>query len=132
MTQLHRFFYYSRATAQANLRGVANIVQVGRDFTRTNAISGMLVLDGEYFCEYLEGPAPAMQMLIARLRTDPRHADMVVLLDSALPNGERQFTVWNMAFAMAQTQSLLPLLDTDGEAALAYFMAITPALEVVP
>ena len=131
MTQLHRFFYYSRATEKAHMRGVTNIVQVGNDFTRKNAISGLLVLDGEYFYEYLEGPAPAMQFLIARLRTDPRHADMVVLLDSALLNDERRFTVWNMAFAVGQAQSVQSLIGADGETALAHFMSMVPELEIV-
>ena len=113
------------------MRGVANIVQVGKAFTRSNAISGLLVLDGEYFYEYLEGPASGMQFLITRLQGDARHTDMVVLLNSELPHDQRLFTSWDMAFALAQAQKLQPLMRLDGEAALAHFMAIAPAAEIV-
>lgn len=42
-------------------------------------ITGLLVFDGQAFCQFVEGPRNAIATLLARLERDPRHLKMRVL-----------------------------------------------------
>ena len=46
--------------------------------------------------QLLEGSKPAVLSLFAKIKDDPRHRDVVVLLESETPN--RDFQQWSMGF----------------------------------
>lgn len=129
--QLQRRLYRSQLTSREHLKGIANIAQVGRAFTAAHRVSGLLVFDGLRFCEYLEGPPLAMAQLMARIETDPRHERLVHLIHAPLP-GARLFTSWGLAYVLdEETEPLSQMEGLEGEAALAYFMSLVPALDMV-
>ncbi|MBM4396770.1 MAG: BLUF domain-containing protein [Deltaproteobacteria bacterium] len=57
-------------------------------------VTGVLVTSGVLFMQVLEGPAEAVDELIAAIRADPRHSHMLVLSDEAID--ERVFADWYM------------------------------------
>jgi|SRR5579871_858919 len=67
---------------------------------RNNAqcgITGMLVYHDENFLQLIEGPGPALNQLFSKLRGDPRHQKVVLLLRERII--ERTFTDWPMGYA---------------------------------
>jgi len=77
----------------------AELEAILADSRRNNArdgITGMLLYMDGNFIQAIEGPEPAIDDLLARLRRDPRHSDLVVM--TRYPIVERQFPEWSMGF----------------------------------
>lgn len=71
--------------------------QLGLEAGRLNAldgITGLLVFNGERFCQTIEGAPAAIDDLLTRLHRDPRHTDLIILSDEAA--SERRFRSWDM------------------------------------
>lgn len=75
----------------------AEFTLLGLEAARLNAldgITGLLVFNGDRFCQTIEGAPAAVDDLVARLRRDPRHRDIVVVHEEAPEN--RRFRSWDM------------------------------------
>jgi hypothetical protein len=59
-------------------------------------VTGALYYDDRHFFQTLEGPEPAIAVLLERIRRDPRHADMRILARG--PILARRFPCWSMKF----------------------------------
>jgi hypothetical protein len=57
----------------------------------------MLWLDGANFAQVIEGDPDQVELTMERIRDDPRHADIEVLLDRSVLS--RQFGTWSMRCA---------------------------------
>lgn len=65
--------------------------------TRNNAaagITGLLLFNGQNFLQLLEGERDAVDALLDRVETDPRHSGVVVVTDIEV--AERSFPGWSM------------------------------------
>ncbi|TPW78534.1 BLUF domain-containing protein [Schumannella sp. 10F1B-5-1] len=80
------------------------LLEQSRAANRDRAITGMLLYDRGRFIQILEGPMDAVRDLLDRIREDPRHSGMRVLMDEVIDR--RQFAEWSMGF--------LPAPDADG------------------
>lgn len=96
---LKSFFYHSRLSAEFDATCVSAIIKTARTFNALHAITGLLVFDGERFCQYFEGPPEAVDELVSRLRADSRHTDFTVLISDVHPQ-TRLFPAWSMAYAV--------------------------------
>jgi hypothetical protein len=59
-------------------------------------ISGMLVYLGDRFIQLLEGKEEDVQQTFSRIKYDPRHRDLTLLLEGN--HEERIFKTWSMGF----------------------------------
>jgi hypothetical protein len=128
---LECFLYQSKLAPGFDATCVAQIVKAARSFNVGVDITGILVFDGERFCQYIEGPSYQIQTLIDRLCKDPRHVEFIPLLHRKREK-LRRFGKWSMAYALIddtevlgdigtepgdeayeKLQSLIPLLDSD-------------------
>ena len=91
---LRRLCYRSRATRPLDAAEIGALVEGAASFNAERGITGALVSAGVGYQQWLEGPADALDDLMARLRHDPRHAE-VTLLENA-PVAERAFAGWHM------------------------------------
>ena len=57
-------------------------------------VTGMLWSNGEGFAQVIEGEPDQIASTMERIRNDPRHADVEVLLDRSVLS--RQFGSWSM------------------------------------
>jgi Sensors of blue-light using FAD len=77
--------------------GAADIEAIHHSAQRANATQGvtgaLLCYDGR-FLQALEGPAAAVQAVYERIRADPRHHDVRLLIQG--PTSERLFGQWSM------------------------------------
>jgi len=92
---LYNVVYCSRATAGVDARAVDEIIATARRHNPKNGITGMLVLGSGVFMQWLEGPYDNVTALMALLRTDTRHENIVQLSESEEAR-ERLFPDWDM------------------------------------
>jgi hypothetical protein len=74
-----------------------DFAQLGIQAARLNAldgITGLLVFNGQRFCQTIEGGSDAIDHLLDRLRRDPRHEDLQIVADG--PTNLRRFRSWDM------------------------------------
>jgi hypothetical protein len=77
--------------------GEQDFHRLGLEAARLNAldgITGLLVFNGDGFCQTIEGSPEAIGDLLCRLRHDPRHSAFTILNDEAIQ--ERRFRSWDM------------------------------------
>lgn len=92
---LYSFVYCSRAAEGVDDAEVGRIVQSAQRSNLARGITGVLVFGSGVFFQWIEGPTVQMQDLIANLRGDPRHYD-VVPLDWSEEKRERLYPNWEM------------------------------------
>ncbi|WP_313312951.1 BLUF domain-containing protein [Pulveribacter sp.] len=111
---LSQFAYYSTLADGHSASCVGAIIKAARAFNATHGITGVLLFDGERFCQYIEGEPTTLDMLVQRIRQDARHKDVVTLLHEPLYGG-RRYPSWSMAFS-----------DVDEDAIIEQMIARTP------
>lgn len=87
--------YCSRAAADVDGATVAHIVSVAQRRNAEGGITGMLVFGSGVFFQWLEGPRNAVLTLMALIRSDRRHENIVQLSENEEVR-ERLFPTWEM------------------------------------
>ena len=134
--ELHHlsFVYFSKLAPDANPSCVADIVKTARGFNRQHSITGILVFDGERFCQYIEGPAQPLQGLIDRIAKDVRHTDFQPKLHAPL-EGARRFESWSMGYVLLDDLSEATPLDVlqerTGAQMIEHLQSLVPMLDAV-
>jgi hypothetical protein len=93
--QLHRICFVSRIHPELQSLDLRAIVQSSAARNELSRIGSFMVADGGFFAQVIEGPAGEVRALAARIRRDPRHTDMQIVLEGAA--SEREFSEWSMA-----------------------------------
>ncbi|HEX9954984.1 MAG TPA: BLUF domain-containing protein, partial [Allosphingosinicella sp.] len=96
---------------------VADIVDVARARNSGLSVTGALVFSEQSFAQVLEGPAAAVEELMASIERDPRHHRLSVLIDASLAAG-RRFSDWSMAYSgpsLYVERHIRPLLQGELE-----------------
>lgn len=126
---LHCFLYHSQIADAASISCVADIVRTARSFNKTVGITGMLVFDGQRFCQYIEGPAEPLQTLIDSIARDPRHKAFTPQHHSEC-SGERRYANWSMAYVLVDDdEPLQHLAPLRGEQAIVQLQELMPLLD---
>jgi hypothetical protein len=92
---MRQYLYTSRSTEFCREPALDAILEVSRHNNALDGLSGLLWADGTSFLQVLEGDDQAVSSLIDRLRKDPRHRDMLSLVDRQIVT--REFGYWAMA-----------------------------------
>lgn len=82
---LSTLIYRSRASEQLTAADLSRIVKAARARNEGRWVTGILLFDGEYFLQMLEGPDEAVQALYERIAADARHVQVVRLLQDYAP-----------------------------------------------
>ncbi len=129
---LSQFLYTSMLQPGEPATAVAAIIRHARAANAVQGLSGVLVFDGQSFSQYVEGPAQAVDALLARLPQDPRHTDFTLHHYGPLRDG-RRFRQWSMAYALASDIVLLERLGPlRGPEAIDALQAMLPELDFGP
>ena len=103
---MRQVIYTSQRSSSLGGDDVFGIVQTSARNNTAADITGFLVYADPVFLQLVEGPAGAIEKLLARLRSDPRHYAFAVLSDRT--TAIRNFPQWRM-------QRLMPGADALGE-----------------
>ncbi len=128
--RLGQLLYVSALSPGVPVTEVSRIVTSSRLRNTTDAITGLLVFDGDTFCQYVEGPPKAVDALLGRLLEDRRHQEMEILIDGTF-EGERRFSDWRLGYVDSfENDELAALHGLHGDAAIACFLKLVPKLDV--
>lgn len=92
---LHQVVYCSRAADGVDDAVVARIVAAAHRHNPVHDITGLLVFGSGVFFQWLEGPRANIVGLMAIIRADARHHDVVMLSETEEVR-ERLFPAWDM------------------------------------
>jgi hypothetical protein len=80
-------------------------------------IAGVLLFDGQRFCQWLYGPKDNVTQLMSDIALDPRHTDLSMRLETTLP--ALQFEPhWHAGFVDAEVLDAFAALDGQGDEAV--------------
>lgn len=133
-SSLRSLLYTSRLAAGYGPTEVGRIVKQAREMNAIHGITGVLVFDGDWFAQYVEGAPEAMAVLETNLRADPRHADFTVI-DAGISGPKRRFPNWVMGYADGDIEStgldIAALSQTDAYEALERFADAVKTLDIL-
>jgi blue light- and temperature-responsive anti-repressor len=86
--------YKSRVHTDMSPSDLYQLVKAASLKNAARDISGVLLFDGDYFFQYLEGPSDAIKSLYEIIVRDKRHRHVVKLMEDHSPT--RRFGVWSM------------------------------------
>jgi hypothetical protein len=117
---IYEVLYVSTLAPDQPTGVVAEIAARARQVNAELDVTGLLIFDGQRFCQQLEGPQKAVLKLIERIRNDPRHVNVEVLHHGPLAG--RRFHQFSLAFSTVEDADALARMEQlDGEEALAAF-----------
>lgn len=123
LTTLYEVLYVSVLAPGVPVNAVAAIASHARAANAQRGITGLLVFDGNCFCQQLEGMQKNVLSTMSRIDQDPRHVQVSVLHQG--PLAARRFSNFSLAFSDVQDADLLDELRLlDGAAALQAFHAL--------
>lgn len=108
MSNLTQLIYVSKATIDFSPERLTGLLSKIRPNNQQRDISGMLLHDGGAFMQVLEGDRAVLDDLFDTIQTDPRHTDVVLILEK--PIAKRQFPDWSMGFTEI-TDEMLGKID---------------------
>ena len=93
---MYRLIYVSSETSPFTDERLDELLQQSRRANLASGITGLLLYMDGHFMQILEGSKAAVLALIAKIKSDPRHRDLTVLMEGETPN--REFQEWSMGF----------------------------------
>lgn len=107
MSDLITISYRSKAVLSDPTRDVQDIVSKSHRRNEAHGITGILLFDGEFFMQTIEGPPAATRAVFVSIIEDDRHENVVPLFISEIE--ERDFPDWHMELLEPdETTKLLP------------------------
>ena len=124
---LYEVLYVSTLAPGQPLGVVAEIAARARVTNGQLDITGLLIFDGQRFCQQLEGPQKAVLKLMERIGDDTRHVNVEVVHHGLLE--ARRFREFSLAFSTVEDEEALARMEQlDGHAALAAFDVLRESL----
>jgi hypothetical protein len=93
---LHSVVYVSTATRPFSPAELNELLSLSRERNQASGITGMLLFKDGCFIQAFEGEKEAVRNLQLRIERDPRHHNIVVLMNG--PIDQRDFSAWTMGF----------------------------------
>lgn len=129
MTDLYEFMYCSELAPSQPVTVVGQIVAQARALNAQTNVTGLLVFDGQRFCQHFEGPRKAVTALMLRLMNDPRHVDVVVLHEGEL--AQRRYERFDMGLAQIEiSDHIEEIRQCEGAEPLQRFLELRPTFDV--
>ncbi|CAA2102067.1 BLUF domain-containing protein [Variovorax paradoxus] len=126
---LYEVLYCSTLTQDLPPNTVGSIATRARGRNVERGITGLLVFDGQRFCQHLEGPREAVDALMQQIEKDPRHTDIRVVYQA--PLAVRRYTGFGMGLAESEGPDLMAGVHVlEGETALRHFLALLPSFDI--
>ncbi|MDU0326471.1 BLUF domain-containing protein [Microbacterium sp. KSW2-21] len=95
-TPLVSISYVSAAAESFDDARLAELLDQSRRSNHEHDLTGMLLYRRGRFFQVLEGPQDAVDELMTKIRRDPRHTDVRMLLSEEID--ERRFSEWTMGY----------------------------------
>jgi Sensors of blue-light using FAD len=129
---IFEILYTSALSRDAAPDCVGDIIRQSRVFNSSSGITGLLVFDGERFCQLLEGPEIAVRSLARRIEGDPRH-EQFLIAHQGTREEPRRFAGWAMGYAQDPSRQFMDTLHgaIGGEAMLKHVQQGAALLDII-
>lgn len=104
---MHKVIYVSTAAAEFSATELDQLLEGSRRNNARRGLTGLLLYHRRSFLQLLEGPESEIRALLAVVERDPRHAEILTLLDTPDPTGHRLFPDWTMGFERPQHEAAI-------------------------
>ena len=101
---LRSLVYTSSANTIIDHNCLKNILDECIAWNLPHQISGLLIYHEGTFLQVIEGESEDVNEIFNKIRRDPRHKDVTLLMDEEIH--EREFGKWGMAFREVQYEDL--------------------------
>jgi hypothetical protein len=118
----YEIVYATHLATREDPRFVPQMVSRARIKNRLLGITGVLLFDGDRFCQLLEGEKEPVTTLAASIARDPRHHGFVVLHEGQQPSG-RRCGGWSVVFGTPDGTSLTATLQQRSGSQMAEYLA---------
>lgn len=96
MKNIFFYMYCSTSTKSFSQAELLELLTLSRANNSKLGLTGMLLYRNGEFVQVLEGPEQEVRALVHKIKQDPRHTNVVKLLEGYCD--ERQFPYWYMGF----------------------------------
>lgn len=93
--QFYESIFLSELAPEVLPSEIGRLVRVSRANNAAQALTGVLMFDGERFCQQLEGPETSVKQTLAKIEVDPRHRGFQ-LLHTGVVGASRRFDNWHV------------------------------------
>lgn len=129
MPTTYELLYLSALAPATPVTEMAQIAAHARRYNQQHGITGLLVFDGQRFCQHIEGDKETVLALFRRIRNDPRHADIEVQHQGA--TAERRFKRFATGYAPGDGDHMMAAIEEAvGEQAVRTLLAQLPELDL--
>ncbi|MDO9598488.1 MAG: BLUF domain-containing protein, partial [Azoarcus sp.] len=108
-TSLHFLIYASQAVAPLSASAIDELINQSRAANRLLGVTGCLVHQDGHFMQMLEGDRDTLFALMDKIRSDPRHRDLRVVIEGSTP--QRVFSGWAMVLRELSSGPATPDFD---------------------
>jgi hypothetical protein len=99
---MKQLIYASTPDESVTLSSVQFILTNAIVANGTKRVSGMLVYNGKYFLQCIEGSDEAIDELFEKIKVDGRHANLKLI--GTIDIEKRDFEAWNMGYVNTKSQ----------------------------
>ena len=126
---VYEALYVSTIAPSISVSVVGAIAGKSRAYNAANGVTGLLIFDGMYFCQQIEGLQEEVLSLIERISRDARHTNVTVFHHGVL--AERRFKSFALAFTDVDDVDVLPRLrELNGQAGLTAYLDLVKRVEL--
>jgi Sensors of blue-light using FAD len=100
---MYMLVYVSSAVKLFGSEELTELLEKSRKNNSALGITGMLLYKDGNFMQFLEGPKEAVLGLLNKVKDDPRHRGLIVMLQE--DHNGREFEQWAMAFKMIDSNT---------------------------
>ncbi|HBL20438.1 MAG TPA: hypothetical protein DDZ29_06285, partial [Alteromonas mediterranea] len=108
---LKQLIYRSKATEKFSEEDLSKIMSDSLPYNEPNGITGILLFDGEYFFQVLEGESEKVEALYEHIKKDRRHSAIVKVTEIVIH--ERNFGAWLLRTLLVNQGSRCYWLPSD-------------------
>ena len=95
---MKQLVYVSQAVDKIEQSTINAILTTAKNHNSAQGITGMLLFNGTYFLQLLEGPDGDVDTLLERIHKDPRHKNIKLLCEIETTEFGRICHNWNMLY----------------------------------
>ena len=108
---LSYLIYHSRALLPPDPGFHNDILEACQRNNARLGVTGFLHREEDFFVQYLEGEAEALEAILPRIKSDPRHSNFTAVAEGALVL--RRLPDWQMGFVDGDQLSLVELVGVE-------------------
>lgn len=123
--------YISSLAPSADYRTFAAVCRSARARNPALGVGGVLLFDGERFCQWLHGDPAVVEALMATITSDQRHVDLQLLHHAIGGAGEADGR-WHCGFVLPDALDALERVGSERQDAMGLFMELLAGADLEP